>query len=408
MAGRFSRSNNGGRDDGDDEGAQKPSGSVPQRPEAASYEQNNNDGAMYDPENPKKKLTTIESDNHDGGNRTSAGSFQNQVPHSKETPPQDTTSKTSSRSDERQNSGQHQGSNNNNNSNNDERALDAYLVGQRRPKKREVIQGEAYVAEPTTSARTRMSNRTLAMLVLVAGILVAVICFLGIFLGLRDKPGDEAAANTAALPPQPPTVVVIVETDPPEPTSSPIPAPPTTQPTTSFQPTSIPTALPTSEVFPLISTVLELLYDVYYEGLELDLSDRNSPQAKAATWIIEEDQFVLASADALGADNLDIDFVYMFAERYSLAVLYFATNGNEWTEQCNFLNPQTHVCDWKCSLPQALIDASINPIYGDGDLTDLIGLVGDEMGVFCVKDILDDSTGIEDLWESVLSLRLGT
>ena len=91
-----------------------------------------------------------------------------------------------------------------------------------------------------------------------------------------------------------------------------------------------------------------------------------------------------------------------------MAVLFYATNGEEWNDRCNFLDPYLPVCDWHCTLPQEVLDASINNLVGDGDLTDLIDLPDDIMGVRCVKDLLSDSTGIEDLWESVMALRLGT
>ena len=36
----------------------------------------------------------------------------------------------------------------------------------------------------------------------------------------------------------------------------------------------------------------------------------------------------------------------MLLERFSLATLYFATNGNDWNDGLAFLSPTLSVCDW--------------------------------------------------------------
>ena len=38
-------------------------------------------------------------------------------------------------------------------------------------------------------------------------------------------------------------------------------------------------------------------------------------------------------------------------QRFSLATLYYSTNGEEWLDQCNFMNVFLHVCDWNCPWP---------------------------------------------------------
>jgi len=40
---------------------------------------------------------------------------------------------------------------------------------------------------------------------------------------------------------------------------------------------------------------------------------------------------------------------------YVAVVLYFATNGEAWTDQCDFLSVEKHVCDWNCP-PKEIFD----------------------------------------------------
>jgi len=69
------------------------------------------------------------------------------------------------------------------------------------------------------------------------------------------------------------------------------------------------------------------------------LDDTNSPQAKATKWIIEDDTF------DINVPNPENGTESRFAERWSLAVLYFSTGGEDWRYKLNFLSFMDH-CDW--------------------------------------------------------------
>ena len=66
------------------------------------------------------------------------------------------------------------------------------------------------------------------------------------------------------------------------------------------------------------------------------VSDGSTPQGKAVTW--------LARDDPAGLDIDTTDFT-MLAERYVLALLYFASNGLNWEQQYSFLSSSS-ICEW--------------------------------------------------------------
>ena len=52
------------------------------------------------------------------------------------------------------------------------------------------------------------------------------------------------------------------------------------------------------------------------------IRDLSTPQGKATTWILEQDMFKACP------DDIDCKFI----QRWSLAVIYFSTNGDDWFE----------------------------------------------------------------------------
>jgi hypothetical protein len=66
------------------------------------------------------------------------------------------------------------------------------------------------------------------------------------------------------------------------------------------------------------------------------LQDDSSPQFRALRWLANEDTAVL---------DLDSSPTVILVERYVLAMLYFATRGEGWGDQRNFLSA-TSVCEW--------------------------------------------------------------
>ena len=64
---------------------------------------------------------------------------------------------------------------------------------------------------------------------------------------------------------------------------------------------------------------------------------RDTPQQKALNWIAFEDDLQLKA---------DEDPVERIAQRYALAVLYYATNGESWLRDTGWLTGREHECTW--------------------------------------------------------------
>jgi hypothetical protein len=111
-------------------------------------------------------------------------------------------------------------------------------------------------------------------------------------------------------------------------------------PTQSPAPTKAPTAAPTSAPTACTSReclLVEILLQNEVSGAEA-LRDASSPQFRALRWLANDDPMVL-----------DLDSTPTLVERYILAVLYFATSGDGWGDQHNFLSA-TSVCEWNIDL----------------------------------------------------------
>ncbi|CAB9514205.1 Leucine Rich Repeat [Seminavis robusta] len=64
------------------------------------------------------------------------------------------------------------------------------------------------------------------------------------------------------------------------------------------------------------------------------MEDTNSPQFKAHEWLLEDsDQLPFCSKERL-------------IQKFALATLYFATNGDHWEENTHWLNHSIHECEW--------------------------------------------------------------
>jgi len=167
----------------------------------------------------------------------------------------------------------------------------------------------------------------------VIGVLVAVVLLLIGFLSGKHKAEDSATSV--------PTTTMV----------------PTTSPVTTLAPASPTAATPTS--FPTIQitltptmTTLFPLPPVTVQAIE---SDADSPQALAYEWLLQQ-------------PDVDLMEETRLRNRYALAVLYFATNGEQWTSSTasnsnnkatntattimiqaspsSYLTYDTHECDW--------------------------------------------------------------
>jgi hypothetical protein len=112
---------------------------------------------------------------------------------------------------------------------------------------------------------------------------------------------------------------------------------PTQSPTQSLAQSQ--SQFPTQSPAPTACTTLDCLAEILLQnevsGAEA-LEDDSSPQFRALRWLANEDTAVL---------DLDSTSTVFLIQRYVLAVLYFATNGEGW-EQLKFL-PASSVCEWK-------------------------------------------------------------
>jgi hypothetical protein len=64
-----------------------------------------------------------------------------------------------------------------------------------------------------------------------------------------------------------------------------------------------------------------------------DIADETTPQHSAFKWMVD-------------VDDIDIANENKTIQRYSLATLYFATGGQNWTSQANFLSSGLDECQW--------------------------------------------------------------
>lgn len=99
----------------------------------------------------------------------------------------------------------------------------------------------------------------------------------------------------------------------------------------SSQPTEAPTLSESQE------ELLQYLIDISQEN-ETSLYDIASPQYQAFSWLSEEfpDQYTFG-------DSLK--------ERYALATLYFASNGDDWANNGKWMEHSFHICDWYSNSP---------------------------------------------------------
>jgi hypothetical protein len=107
-----------------------------------------------------------------------------------------------------------------------------------------------------------------------------------------------------------------------------------------------------------------------------DFKDMSSPQARAVSWMAYVDAANLAvpstiynenDAPSSSADDDDDEYHDDYLARYALAVLYFATTGENWFQQFNFLT-KGDVCTWM------------------GDVMDASGTKSIPYGVDCDED----------------------
>jgi hypothetical protein len=87
-----------------------------------------------------------------------------------------------------------------------------------------------------------------------------------------------------------------------------------------------------------------------------------------------------------------------FRQRYALVTFYYATStgDKDWKDQCNFLTPSLHVCDWRCFWNST--DTIVE------DYSGLDWTATDYMGVSCGRHQNETNPMLDDL---VTTLEIG-
>jgi hypothetical protein len=152
---------------------------------------------------------------------------------------------------------------------------------------------------------------------------------------------------------------------------------------------------PTTERFSDICQ--EILTHFESPTLKQDLMNPESPQYRAALWMAEEDEHPTMASLSYPLNQTDLELL-RFRQRYALVTFYYSTStgDKEWKDQCNFLMPSLHVCDWRCSWNST-----------DTIVADNIGLdwtATDSMGVNCGLQRNETNPMLDDL---VTTLEIG-
>jgi hypothetical protein len=139
----------------------------------------------------------------------------------------------------------------------------------------------------------------------------------------------------------------------------------------------------------------EILTHFESPTLEQDLTNPESPQYRAVLWMADKDEHPTTADLSYPLNQTDKE-VLQFRQRYALVTLFYATGDEKWKDQCNFLTPSLHVCDWRCPWNST-----------DTILADRIGLYWystDYMGVNCGRQHNESNPVLDDL---VVSLEIG-
>mmetsp|Transcript_3846 Transcript_3846/g.5879 ORF Transcript_3846/g.5879 Transcript_3846/m.5879 type:complete len:652 (+) Transcript_3846:77-2032(+) len=153
---------------------------------------------------------------------------------------------------------------------------------------------------------------------------------------------------------------------------------PTTSISPSGQPTEIPTATPSmapslsfAPTTEKMGFVIEAIGFGYEEGSDLlePLTDKTSPQYKAALWLAEQDTNVTWPIETAAQFS-------EFLQRYAATVFYYATDGdNSWLNKANFLSPDKHICDWNAPVLEGGQDLFTIPLpLGDPNAKKVAGI----------------------------------
>ena len=156
----------------------------------------------------------------------------------------------------------------------------------------------------------------------------------------------------------------------------------------TWKPTTIPPSMssfPTTFP-PSMAVVAEQLSALL--GLQIPLDDHDSSYYKAVDWMANVDQILPTEANAT---SMNFRYSRRLAQRFVLSLLYYSTGGaSSWKDNCSFLDPQLHECEWKC-VDTANSNNTSSLSTEDVELLANKGILTNKLGVYCY-----DFPGFED------------
>jgi len=226
---------------------------------------------------------------------------------------------------------------------------------------------------PQEDGGRRCSKRALifvgvALLVIIAGVVGGVV---GAISGSNDK-GPIATDVPVEGP---------IATD--------VPSLSPTNPPTTLSPTGAPTQVPTAAPVARDIAIVEFIESITYSDSVIVYPPPTSavtPEEAAVIWLIENTNISVG-------DPLD---EFRLTQKYALLVLYYATQGESWTNKDGWLDPNTDECEWNgIECESMLINGNSQDVVSEIDLVDN-NLNGD----FPADIALLQGLQVLDLWDN--------
>ena len=105
---------------------------------------------------------------------------------------------------------------------------------------------------------------------------------------------------------------------------------------------------------PTFDRLHELLSPLYKKSSLHLLFDQTAPQGRALQWLSENDKAYVDGLfeSAIGVDDSNLTKAVLI-QRFTLAVFYYSTGGENWLNQCGFLREGIDECFWSARLDGA-------------------------------------------------------
>jgi Leucine-rich repeat (LRR) protein len=178
------------------------------------------------------------------------------------------------------------------------------------------------------------------------------------------------------------------------PTSLPISLP-TTPPTSSptLVPTLIPTSSPSTPVLVTNQALFDTIANASFDG-GAAIQQVLTPQQRAYLWLQNVDQLSNEARRHLRTGRRLTLPTWRIVQRYVMAVLYYATGGENWIDQSGWLGPDISECSWytdadggiNCNIENAMTRLELVRNNINGTLPAEIGLLTDLLRINLAGD----------------------